>query len=101
MWLDINKSLSCSVALNTGIGQRQFSVNSKEKLKNKSNRKTKSVPNINRLLLRVACTIPVSSADNERANGTGLKACQRTCSDPIVTESLSGLALYLQGSKCV
>lgn len=101
MWLDINKLFFCFVVLNIGIGQRQFSVNFKEKLKNKLNRKIKLVLNINCLLLCVVCMILVSLVDNEWVNGIGFKVCQRICSDFIVIESFFSLVLYFQGSKCV
>lgn len=48
-------------------------------------------PNIN-CLLRIACTIPVTSADNERANST-LKLVKGYLRTTMTTERLSGLAL--------
>ncbi|CAH3116263.1 unnamed protein product [Porites lobata] len=48
-------------------------------------------PNIH-CLLRIACTIPVTSADNERANST-LKLVKGYLRTTMTTERLSGLAL--------
>ena len=44
------------------------------------------------LLLRIACTIPVTSADNERSNST-LKLVKGYLRTTMTTERLSGLAL--------
>ena len=44
------------------------------------------------LLLRIACTIPVTSADNERSNST-LKLVKGYLQTTMTTERLSGLAL--------
>ena len=48
-------------------------------------------PNINRLL-RIACTIPLTSADNERANST-LKLVKGYLRITMTTERLSGLGM--------
>ena len=48
-------------------------------------------PNIH-LLLRIACTIPVTSADNERSNST-LKLVECCLRTTMTTERLSRLAL--------
>ena len=48
-------------------------------------------PNINRLL-RIACTIPVTSADNEQEKSTALKLVKGYLRTTMTTERLSGLA---------